>query len=250
MADFNADGHPDVAVAGARDAVILPGNGDGTLGAPLSFATGFQNNTAAVHAADLNGDGRPDLVFATPGNANNVDFSVLLAAVPSAHTHLLWGNTDGKAAFWDVDGQGNLMGLVTYGPFTDGGQNVWHATSMATGPDGVSHVVWNNPDGKVALWTVQTNGSVTGTTGFGPYADGSSLWHVAGVSVGPDNLIHLLWTNPDHKGRLLERHARRQPLGAGGVRPVLRRQQPVGRGGRVHRPGQRVSPPVAQRGRA
>ena len=200
VADFNGDGHPDVAVAGAVDAVVLPGVGDGTFGPAQRFATGFHGGTAFVHTADLNGDGRPDLVYSTGGEGDgNIHFSVLLAAVPSAHTHLLWNNADGKAAFWDVDGQGNLMGLVTYGPFTDGGQNVWHATSMATGPDGVSHVVWNNPDGKVALWTVQTNGSVTSTTGFGPYADGSSLWQATGVSVGPDGMIHLLWTNPDRK---------------------------------------------------
>ena len=119
---------------------------------------------------------------------------------PTPTTHLLWSNTDGKAAFWNVDAAGNPTVAGTYGPFTDG-SSLWHATAMATGPDGISHLLWNNPDGHVALWSVTSSGSVTGVTPFGPYTDGAAqnLWRVSGVSVGPDNVIHLLWTNTDHK---------------------------------------------------
>ena len=120
------------------------------------------------------------------------------APLRSSALHLLWSNPDGKAAFWDVAGDGTVPVAVGFGPFADG-SSLWHATALATGPDGVSHILWNNPDGKVALWNVPADGSVAGVTGFGPYADGPSLWRASGVSVGPDNVMHLLWTNPDHK---------------------------------------------------
>jgi hypothetical protein len=64
-ADFNHDGRPDVAVLvalGASSEVqVFPGNGDGTLGAPVtvSIADIFVNSVAAP---DVNGDGIPDLV--------------------------------------------------------------------------------------------------------------------------------------------------------------------------------------------
>ena len=144
---------------------------------------------AGAPATDLDGNPRP-----TPPSIGAYDLSMSMSPV----THLLWSNPDGKAAFWDVDGSGNVTGVIGFGPYADG-QSLWHATALATGPDGVSHILWNNPDGHVALWNVTDSGSVTGNTGFGPYADGPSLWSATSLSVGPDNVIHLLWTNPDRK---------------------------------------------------
>ena len=115
---------------------------------------------------------------------------------PAPITHLLWDNPDGKAAFWNVASDGTPTVVGVFGPFADG-SSLWHATALATGPDGVSHLLWNNADGHVALWNVTDGGSVTGTTGFGPYADGQSLWSATSLSVGPDGVIRLLWTNPD-----------------------------------------------------
>ena len=133
-------------------------------------------------------------------NGNGTVFRLALPAPPLI-THLLWSNPDGKAAFWNVAGDGSLMGLVTYGPFTDSSGGLWHATALATGPDGVSHILWNSAGGQVALWNVGDNGTATVLAGFGPYTDGSAsnLWRAAGLSVGPDGVMHLLWTNPDHK---------------------------------------------------
>ena len=66
-ADFNRDGKPDVAAlvdaapAAMQGAVqIFLGNGDGTLQAPLSFPLPAAN-MSFIAAADLNGDGIPDL---------------------------------------------------------------------------------------------------------------------------------------------------------------------------------------------
>ena len=149
VADFNGDRRLDIAVAGADDAVILPGNGDGTFGAPLSFATGFHGPTLAVHFADLNGDGRPDLVVAGNENGNNVRYTVLLNADGKlSDKHLLWDNTNGQAALWNVFADGSFTSSI-FGPFAG-----WKAIAVSGNPDSTSHMLWTNTNGEASLYTV------------------------------------------------------------------------------------------------
>jgi hypothetical protein len=72
VADLNGDGKPDMVVAnqgtfnpttGTFDYAVdvLLGNGDGTFGPPQTFAVGSYHPTS-VAVADVNGDGKPDLV--------------------------------------------------------------------------------------------------------------------------------------------------------------------------------------------
>ncbi len=126
--------------------------------------------------------------------------SAPLAVQPPTHTHLLWNNSDGRVMLWSVAGDGSFT-LNGFGPYTDGApQNVWHATAVATGADGVSHLLWNNTDGRVMLWTVDDSGNFS-LAGYGPYTDGAAnnKWSATAVSVGPDNVVHLLWNNTDHR---------------------------------------------------
>jgi len=64
LADFNGDGHADVAVGigGASFVCVLLGNGDGSFQPPVRYEAGFE--AQAVVASDFNGDGHPDLAVA------------------------------------------------------------------------------------------------------------------------------------------------------------------------------------------
>jgi len=69
--DFNEDGKTDVVVtnAGSSTLTLFLGNGNGTLGSPISIAVGA--NPISVVAADFNGDGHQDLAVSL-GNSQTI----------------------------------------------------------------------------------------------------------------------------------------------------------------------------------
>jgi FG-GAP-like repeat len=68
VADVNGDGKPDLLVTNwcvfcANTVGVLLGNGDGTFQAPVTYGSGGYGASSA-EAADINGDGKPDLLVA------------------------------------------------------------------------------------------------------------------------------------------------------------------------------------------
>jgi hypothetical protein len=78
--DFNRDGKLDLVVGyqdpSSNSVSVLIGNGDGTFQAPVDYATG--NEPGAVTVADLNHDGKLDIVAANFGVFGGNTVSVLL----------------------------------------------------------------------------------------------------------------------------------------------------------------------------
>ena len=137
-----------------------------------------------------------------PARALAAPQAVSLSVGSDNHTHLLWNNPDGSVSLWNLDATGSVVTSYNYGPYTDDGTAAtpWYAAALATGPNGLSHILWTNPDGRVILWTVTDSGSFTYGV-YGPYQDGApnTPWSATALSVGPDNVVHILWTNPDHR---------------------------------------------------
>ena len=82
--DVNGDGKLDLVVTNSGgttptdvgSVAVLLGNGDGTFQPAVQYATG--TNPLFTLAADVNGDGKPDLITATEINANSFSFGLMV----------------------------------------------------------------------------------------------------------------------------------------------------------------------------
>ncbi len=104
---------------------------------------------------------------------------------------LLWNHTsDGEIALSSVApsaSPGGTAATTLYGPFTG-----WTAAALSAGADSVPHILWNNTNGQVSLWNVNTDTTYQHAE-YGPY----SGWSARSLATGPDNISHLLWDYKD-----------------------------------------------------
>jgi hypothetical protein len=174
-ADFNADGHLDLAVQnnnGFGGAVtVLMGNGDGTFGPPTDVSTGYPTSVAA---ADINADGRPDLV------ATGASASVLLGNGDGTFqpgTDVVGGN---RVAIADMNGDGRPDLVVASTPSVD---------------DGTGHRIYF---GEVSVRLGNGDGTfVTGTS----FPTGQSPWSLAVADLNGDGRLDVVAAN---RGQPLE----------------------------------------------
>lgn len=117
--DFNGDGNLDVAVvpsssssaSGAGQVELLRGNGDGTF-ADAGPVTVNASNISSIGAADISGDGLPDLVVGVASTGSGSDS---IGVVPGGT-----GGIFGTASFFPVDG---TPISIAFGDFNASGQN-------------------------------------------------------------------------------------------------------------------------------
>jgi len=114
--DLNADGKIDIVMGNDSSVTVLLGNGDGTFGAPTTYATlpSLLAGGASVVAGDFNGDGKLDLaagedggVGVFPGNGDGT-FGARSDFICDASTH----HSSVIAADFNLDGK---LDLVTAG---------------------------------------------------------------------------------------------------------------------------------------
>jgi FG-GAP-like repeat len=177
VADVNADGKPDVLVANECDnsstcAVgsvgVLLGNGDGTFQAATTYDVGYAINSLAI--ADVNGDGKLDLLVAKGGTSNNVG--------------VLLGNGDGTfQPVVDYDSGGNTaLSVVAADVNGDGKPDllVGNACDMSN----------NCADGSVGVLLGNGDGTFQPVVNYG--SGGSGVWALAVADVNGDGTPDLL----------------------------------------------------------
>ena len=217
MTNANTDGAaPRAALVAGGDGLLYgttSGGGANSVGtvfrlSPDGMTTPLQTYYALNPTTnDGSGSTAPLLVFgdgflygtAPQGGANGSGTVFRLTGPPV--THVLWTNPDGRTIFWDVNALDAPTIAGNYPAFNDdaSGSTTYKAVSISTGPDGVSHLLWTNPDGHAYLWTVQADGSFTPFF-YGPFSDdgtASTLWQPVAVSTGGDDVTHVLWSNPN-----------------------------------------------------
>jgi len=86
VADMNGDGYPDLlaATASSPTVCLLLGTGTGRFGGASTYSAGPNSYPHNLTAADVNGDGKLDLLTANSGNNTA---GVLLSTIPLLATH-------------------------------------------------------------------------------------------------------------------------------------------------------------------
>jgi hypothetical protein len=196
VADVNGDGKPDLVVANQCDSStscangtvgILLGNGDGTFQTAASYVSGA-HNAFSVAVADVNGDGKPDLLV------TNILAIYTSPADLTGSVDVLMGNGDGTfnaavpydsggqlsyfVAVADVDGDGK-PDLVVTNFCASGTINCGSSGSISTGS--VSVLLGNG------------DGTFKGAVPFS--SSGYGAFSVAVADVNGDGKPDLLVTN-------------------------------------------------------
>jgi len=117
LADFNGDGHLDVAIGGYG--VVLLGNGDGTFQTPMNLGVGG----VGTAVGDFNRDGSPDLALAGADGAvtilvnRNSSLQATTTELSSSPNPATYGQTVTFSATVTANGSAVANGTMT---FTDG----------------------------------------------------------------------------------------------------------------------------------
>jgi regulation of enolase protein 1 (concanavalin A-like superfamily) len=194
-ADFDGDGKRDLVLPGPGGAALHPGNGDFTFGTPVQLVTNGENMDGIV--ADLDNDGRPDIVTAN-GEIGTVSIFLNHGSLTFAAADLHLARETNDVSVADVDHDGRLDLLVAAGtPASDGGPGsgfvmVFHGNGDGTFAAPVEYPVAAGPR-QIVVGDFNRDGVIDVVTGNWPAIvrdDCTSeikTWDSASVLVGLPN---------------------------------------------------------------
>jgi Domain of unknown function (DUF4347)/FG-GAP-like repeat/FG-GAP repeat len=208
VGDFNSDGKPDLATSNfnSSSVSVLLGNGGGDFTPATNFTVG--TNPRSITVGDFNSDGKPDLSTANYSLGN---VSVLLNNdVPTASigifdtpfarrndfgkdykSDILWRNTNGALAIWQMNGANVLANNVISGV-----DNTWKVSGTGDfNGDGKSDILWRNDNGATSLW-LMNGATALYTSSLNPYPIVDNTWKIASTNdFNGDKKTDVLWRN-------------------------------------------------------
>ncbi|WP_434722670.1 FG-GAP-like repeat-containing protein [Mesorhizobium sp. RIZ17] len=205
LADVNGDGKldlltPDTGLyVGGQNVFVQLGNGDGTFGAPTSYATGTSPWSIAV--GDLNGDGKVDLAVA---NADSNSVSILYGngdGTFQTQNTVATGNYPTSVAIGDFNGDGKPdLAVADFNSFAvsvllnDGNGSFSPQPGYAIGPypytlaaadlngDGKTDLIVGNRDSNVSVLLGNGDGTFQAPKTYDPVSPGAASIAVADVN--------------------------------------------------------------------
>ena len=223
-ADLNHDGNIDLVAstsgfAGTNQVAVLLGKGNGKFSAPVFYPTGNTSGPGVVAVADINGDGKPDIVISSPDGSLNVLLGKGNGTFEKAITTAGATGTASYIAIGDFNKDGKLdVALANYSGSTvevllGNGDGTFHspiATPSLSYPQALVTGDFNKDgkldlavasganNGEVAIFLGNGDGTFSGPkivtyipTGFG---GGTSPTGIATADVNADGKLDLLVT--------------------------------------------------------
>jgi hypothetical protein len=154
VADMNGDGKLDVVSSGAHRRVsgvsVILGHGDGTFGTPAIYPA--DSNVTQVVVADVNNDGKPDVITSTgSGNTNASSIAVFLGNGDGSlqlRKNYMTGSDATSLVAADLNGDGKVD--IAVSDYNDNAVSVLLGIGDGTFPSHVDYGAGNGPDGIVA----------------------------------------------------------------------------------------------------
>src|SRR5271156_125077 len=187
VADLNGDGKPDIVVTNYYELSgggtpgpigVLLGNGDGTFRAVVTYESGGGPNYAVV-VADVNGDGKPDIIVSS------------CAAIP-----IDCGSANGVVSVLLGNGDGTFKGQVSY---SSGARKASGLAVADVNGDGIPDVIVTNwygksgSDGTVSVLLGKGDGTFESAVNYD--SGGKQANSVAVTDVNGDGIPDLVVVN-------------------------------------------------------